>query len=105
VEKRYPILRTLSVIYKVLGGIVGALTLLVSIGTCIAAIAGGRMFGEMGRQLGIQIPGMGGVVGGVILGLISLLYGGFAALTLYGAGELINLFISMEEHLRSLAQR
>jgi hypothetical protein len=98
VERRYPILRTLSVIYKVLGGIAGALTLLVSIGTCIAAIAGGAMFGEMGRQLGIQIPGMGGVVGGVILGLISLLYGGFAALTLYGAGELINLFISMEEH-------
>jgi len=105
VERRYPILRTLSVIYKVLGGIAGALTLLVSIGTCIAAIAGGAMFGEMGRQLGIQIPGMGGVVGGVILGLISLLYGGFAALTLYGAGEMINLFISMEEHLRSLARR
>jgi hypothetical protein len=59
----------------------------------------------MGRQMGIQVPDVGGVVSGVILGLISLLYGGFAALTLYGAGELINLFISMEEHLRSLARR
>ncbi len=55
--------------------------------------------------MGIQVPDVGGVVSGVILGLISLLYGGFAALTLYGAGELINLFISMEEHLRSLARR
>ncbi len=105
VEKRYPILRTLSVIYKVLGGIAGALTLLASIGACIAAIAGGRIFGEMGRQLGIPVPDLGGVVGGVIMGLISILYGGFAALTLYGAGELINLFVSMEEHIRSLAQR
>ncbi len=46
VERRYPILRTLSVIYKVLGGIAAALTLLVSIGTCITVIVGGPMVRE-----------------------------------------------------------
>jgi len=59
----------------------------------------------MGRQMGIQVPDVGGVVSGVILGLVFLLYGGFIALTFYGVGELINLFVSMEEHIRSLAQR
>ncbi len=105
VEKRYPILRTLSVIYKVLGGIAAALTLLGTIGACIAAIAGGAVLGELGRQMGVQIPDVGGVVGGVVLGLIFLLYGGFITLTLYGVGEMVNLFVSMEEHIRSLAQR
>lgn len=105
VEKRYPILRTLSVIYKVLGGIVVALTLLGTIGICIAAIAGGVILGDLGRQMGIPIPDVGGVVGGVVVGLIFLLYGGFIAFTLYGAGEMVSLFISMEEHIRSLAQR
>lgn len=105
VEKRYPILRTLSVIYKVLGGIVAALTLLGTIGACITGIAGGAVFRGLERQTGVPIPDIGGVVGGVVAGLIFLLYGGFIALTLYGAGEMVNLFISMEEHIRSLAQR
>ncbi len=105
VEKRYPILRVLSVIYKVLGGIVAAFTILGVIGSCIVGIAGGTALGELERELGTPLPGIGGMLGGIIAGLIILLYGGFAALFLYAFGELISLFISMEENIRSLAQR
>ncbi len=105
VEKRYPILRVLSVIYKILGGIVAAFTILGAIGSCIVGIAGGAALGELERQLGTPLPGIGGVVGGIIAGLIVFLYGGFIALFLYAFGELISLFISMEENIRSLAQR
>ncbi len=105
VEKRYPILRVLSVIYKVLGGIVAALTILGAIGICIAGVAGGAALGNLERELGTPMPGMGGIAGGIIGSLILLLYGGFIALALYAFGELLSLFISMEENIRSLAQR
>lgn len=105
VEKKYPVLRVLSVIYKILGGIVAAFTILGAIGSCIVGIAGGAALGELERELGTPLPGVGGAVGGIIAGLIVLLYGGFAALFLYAFGELISLFISIEENIRSLAQR
>ena len=105
VEKRYPILRVLSVIYKVLGGIVAGLTVLGVIGACIAGIAGGSALGNLGREFGTPMPGIGGAVGGIITGLVLLLYGGFIAVTLYAFGEMVSLFISMEENIRSLAQR
>lgn len=105
VEKRYPILRILSVIYKVLGGIVAGLTLLGVIGVCIAGIAGGSALGNLGREFGTPMPGIGGAVGGIIAGLSLLLYGGFIAVTFYAFGEMISLFISMEENIRSIAQR
>lgn len=105
VQKRYPILRVLSVIYKVLGGIVAALTILGAIGFCIAGIAGGAALGDLGRELGTPMPGIGGAAGGIIGGLTLLLYGGFIAITLYALGEVVSLFISIEENIRSLAQR
>ncbi len=105
VERRYPVLRVLGVIYKVLGGIVGALTVLIALGACIFGIAGGAVLGALERDLGTPLPGISGVVGGLITGLIVLLYGGFIAITLYAGGEVVFLFISMEENLRSLAQR
>lgn len=105
VQKRYPILRVLGVIFKVLGGIAAAITLLGAIGTCIAVIAGGAVLGDLERELGMPLPGIGGVAGGIIIGLFILLYGGFVAITLFASGEMVSLFISMEENIRSLAQR
>ncbi len=105
VQKRYPILRALSVIYKVLGGIVAAFTILGAIGICVAMIAGGSVLTDLARELGTPLPGIGGVAGGIIGGLFTLLYGGFIAITFYAFGEMVSLFISMEENIRSLAQR
>jgi len=105
VQKRYPFLRVLSIIYKVLGGIAAALTILGAIGICVVMIAGGAALGDLERELGTPLPGIGGVAGGIIGGLFVLLYGGFIAVTLYAFGEMLSLFISMEENIRSLAQR
>lgn len=103
VPRRFPILRVLSVIYKVLGGIVAAITLLGSLGFCAFGFAGGPMLRGLERQLGMPLPQEGGAVAGVITAIIVLLYGGFAALTLYGAGEGISLFIAIEENTRMMA--
>jgi hypothetical protein len=105
VERRYPALRVLSGLYKVLGGIVGALTVLGALGACIFGIAGGAAMGALEQELGTPIPGIGGVVGGVVTGLLILLYGGSIAVTLYAGGELVSLLISIEENIRSVAQR
>jgi len=100
VEKRYPVLRVLSVVYKVLGGIVAGLTVLGALAACIGGIAGGAMMGDFGQDLGLPI---GGVVGGLVAGLVILLYGGIAAVTLFGAGEAVSAFLSIEENTRLTA--
>jgi uncharacterized membrane protein len=73
VQKRYPILRAFSVIFKVLGGIVAALTILGAIGICGAMIAGGAALGNIERELGTPLPGIGGIASGIIIGLLILL--------------------------------
>lgn len=103
VPKRFPILRILSVIYKVLGGIVAAFTILGTLGSCIVGFAGIPMQEELERLWGSPLPATGGIIGGVLAGLFVLLYGGFIALTLYGAGEGIGLFIAIEENTRAIA--
>jgi len=100
VGKRYPILRALSVVYKVLGGIVAGLTVLGVLGACIGGIAGGAALGDFERDLGLPITG---VLSGLVAGLVILLYGGIAAVTLFGAGEAVSAFLSIEEHTRLTA--
>ncbi len=101
--RRFPVLRILSVIYKVFGGIVAAFTVLGALGACLVAFAGGALLPDLERELGMPVPQAGGIVGGVVVGLFVLLYGGFIALTLYGAGEGIHLFIAIEENTRAIA--
>jgi len=100
VEKRYPVLRVLSVVYKVLGGIVAGLTVLGVLAACIGGIAGGAALRNFGEDLGLPI---GGVVGGVVSSLFILLYGGTGAVTLFGAGEAVSAFLSIEENTRLTA--
>lgn len=104
VPQRFPVLRILSVVYKVLGGLVGALTILGILGACIISITGSAALGGLESEWGILGLG-GGILGAVIASLILLLYGGFIAITLYGAGELLTLFISIEENTRAAAQK
>jgi hypothetical protein len=103
-EKRYRILRICSSVYKILGGIVGVLTLLMMIGICVWSLAGGRAtrFDDFG-------PGMmrwrsgGNIVGGLLFVLIGLLYGGTISVSLFALGEGINLLLGMEENTRMVA--
>lgn len=104
VEKRYPVLRILSIVYKVLGGIVGVFTLLAAIAFCIAGFVGGAA-ADVLDDFSVGNLRFGSVIGGLIMSFLFLLYGGFAALTLYAGGEFVSLLLSMEENLRALTQK
>ncbi len=105
-EKRYTALRTIGTIYKVLGVIVGAMTILVALGICASSIFGGAAIDSLSRELGRDVPSagmLGGILGGLLLGILAIIYGGGLAITLYAAGESVYLLIALEENTRATA--
>ncbi len=102
-ERRYRVLRTIGSIYKILGIVVGVLTLLFILGFCATSLLG---FG--GVALGSDLRGIlggaaGGAVGAIFFTIVALLYGGGLAVTMYAFGEGIDLFIALEENTRRTA--
>jgi hypothetical protein len=103
-EKRYNALRTIATIYKVAGIIILILTIISILGICATSVLGGTMFNRFSRDYGYIPSGtIGGVLGGLIASLISILTGGGLALTLYATGEGIYLLLAMEENTRATA--
>jgi hypothetical protein len=102
VKHRYGALRTIAVIYKVLGVIVGIITLFGSLFICGAALFGGAVLSRNGLENTPFGPGAG-MVGGVVGGLLALLYGLLIALFLYAFGEGIYLLLALEENTRLAA--
>jgi hypothetical protein len=103
-EKRYRALRTIGTIYKILGIITGALTILVVIGICGTSVLGGTALGNAGRDYGNSLMPygmMGGALGGILGSLIVVLYGGTLTITLYGFGEGVYLLLALEENTRA----
>jgi hypothetical protein len=103
-EKRFGVLRFIGTLYKILGGIVGVVTLLGAVGFCIAAVAGGAAFDQLGGQNQPFGGMMSGLVGGIIAAVVFFLYGGAAAISLFAAGEGVYLLISLEENTRLTSQ-
>lgn len=106
VEKRYRALRAIGTIYKVLGGIVGVITVLLALGACLMGIAGGATMDIMSDQLDLPITGLGtlgGIFYGLILAVVVILYGGGLALALFALGESIFLAVAVEENTRTTA--
>ena len=101
-EKRYAGLRLTGTIYKVLGIIIGVITVLGALGICLTSILGGSLASSLGGSADLMGP-LGGVVGGVVGGLVALLYGGAMALGLYAFGEMMHLMVAMEENTRATA--
>ncbi len=105
-EKRYGALRTIGLIYKILGGIILALTVMTVIGICATALLGNVLPLGFVREFGMR-PWTGilarGVVGAIIGSIIAILYGGGLGLTLFAFGEGIDLAISLEENTRLTA--
>lgn len=105
-EKRYSALRILGTVYKVLGIIAAVLTVLAAVALCGTSVLGGAALDSMGREYGQDFGGggmFGGVMGGVVLSVLSVLYGGIIAITLYAFGEMIYLLIALEENTRATA--
>jgi len=104
-EKRFQILRSFGVIYKILGGIAGVITIISALGVCLMSVISGAALDEAMRYYGSDPFGgmISGLVGGLILSLGIIIYGGFLAVTLYAIGELVFLLIAMEENTRTTA--
>lgn len=100
-EKRYKALRAIGSIYKTVGIIIGAVTVLLTIGICLFSLLGGAALDSAMSYYGSSSGGFfSGLVAGVLIGIINLVYGGLGALLIYGAGEMIYVFISIEENTR-----
>jgi hypothetical protein len=112
-EKKFKALRFIGTVYKVIGIIAGALTAISAIGFCLMSILGGSLFNaalNSVNQYGYGGSGssgpagvFGGILGGVIIGGLILLYGGITSITLYAFGEGIYLLIGLEENTRNTA--
>lgn len=102
-EKKFKALRIIGTLYKVLGAIVGVLTILTALGLCATSTFGGAAVDNLSREFGAY-PGFlsffGGVLGGLVLGLLSILYGGGIAVTLFAFGEGVYLLLALEENTR-----
>ena len=105
-EKRYTALRIIGTIYKVLGGIVAAVTLLLVLGICLASLLGGAAVERLAWTLDAYrgMAGfLGSALGGLLAGVLAAIYGGAIAVTLYGFGEGIYLLLAIEENTRATA--
>jgi hypothetical protein len=107
-EKRFKILRFVGGFYKVVGIIIGAITIISALGFCILSVVSGTATEGIiqglnpnggGQGLGI----LGGVVGGLIVSLLVILGGGIYAVTMYALGETVYLLIALEENTRHTA--
>jgi hypothetical protein len=110
-EKKFKALRIVGTVYKVIGIIGGVLTVIGALGFCLMSLLGGSLINSAMNSLnysggsGSSGPAgfLGGILGGVIVGGLILLYGGIGSITLYAFGEGIYLLISLEENTRNTA--
>jgi hypothetical protein len=105
-ERRYHALRTIATIYRVLGYIVAVLTILSILAICGLSVISGTAFQTISQDLGVNTRASGvagSIVGGLLLSLAVLIYGGVVAISLIAFGEGIYLLISMEENTRKTA--
>jgi len=104
-EKKYTALRTIGNIYKILGIIVGAITLLLALFVCGGSLLGGTLMDGLSQGLGDTggFGFFGGLFGGLLMGLFVIIYGGGLGITLYAAGEGIYLLLALEENTRATA--
>ena len=102
-ERRFKALRTIGMIFKVVGVILGIVAIFFALGVCVFSILGGAAVDSVAQELGGEY-GVGvfsGAIGGIVLFLFTILSFGFPALWIYGLGELFFLFIAVEENTRA----
>ena len=106
-QKKFGVLRFISSFYKVVAIIVGVLTLLSALGICATSVLGTSLLSGLSQNLqnsGMPLAlGATSVVAGIVTAIATIIGGALAALGLYAFGEVISLFISMEENTRATA--
>jgi predicted lipid-binding transport protein (Tim44 family) len=101
-NQRYRVLRIVGGVLKVMGGLVGIVTVIAAFAFCVIGAISGAAVDNFGTGSGANGT-FGGILGGLMMGVFILLYGGFVALYFFGLGELMYLLISVEEHTRITA--
>lgn len=93
-EKRYRALRIIATIFRIFGVMVGVITIL---GSLLVLFSGDSyiVFGGISREAA--------TIGRVFMALASLVGGVLSAVVVYSVGELIYLFINIEENTRFTA--
>jgi hypothetical protein len=107
-EKHFKVLRFIGSVYKIVGIIIAAITILSALGICGVSILGGtasetilQSLNPNGGSQGLGI--VGGLVGGIVISLIIIIGGGIYAISIYALGEAVYLLIALEENTRRTA--
>jgi hypothetical protein len=103
-EKRYRALRLIGTVYKILGVIAAAITVLLVIGVCVSSTLGGAAIDNLSRDFrdAPSFAAVGGAVWGLMVGVVMIFYGGGLSITLYAIGESIYLALAVEENTRMM---
>jgi len=94
VKKKYKILRLIAVLMKILAVVVGALLIIVGLVMIVAGAASSKSTPPF------PDTGPGAFFGGLVGGLIMLVYGVFVAIFLYAYAEWMYVFMDIEENTR-----
>ena len=104
-QSKFNVLRFISGFYKVLGIIVGVITIFSVLGICASSVLGTSLLSGLNRdmqQSGMpMLFGASTLIGGFISALFSIILGAMISLGLYAFGELISLLVSLEENTRA----
>ncbi len=102
-QRRYRALRLIGTLYKLLGVIILILAILAALAFCGLSSLGGAALTQFNPNTpNLPVP-IAPVAGGIVTGVIALLYGGLTGLALYGFGEGIYVLLALEENTRVTA--
>lgn len=112
-EKKFRVLRLIGTLYKAIGIIVGLIAILSAVVMIIVGVFGGDVLGNWTQMLPNMQPAYPGqpapdmamnAFAGITMAVMGLLWGLLIAIMLYGAGELMYLYIAVEENTRITAR-
>lgn len=106
-EKKFKILRFIGSLYKTLGIITAALTVIIALVVCGTSLLGGAALQELADQVDMGgrsalLGGIGGALAGIIGALVVALNGGLLSIGLYAIGEGIDLMLALEGNTRAM---
>lgn len=100
-ERKFGFLKFIGSVYRIAGIIIGVLTILSALASCLMPVLGAASVEQVGEELGLAVAS--GALAGVFLGALVLIFGGLLAVTLYATGQGIFLFLAIEENTRATA--
>lgn len=101
VPKRFSVLRIWGWLLKILAWIVLIISILSAIGAVAAPNSLSQLFGAASTSPVVGL--LGTQVGGIILGIVALLFGIIYFLVIFAAGEQIHMQLAIEENTRLTA--